>query len=721
MTFQFGEGEAMTINEILSQARKEKRTQLTEIESKEFIKEAGIPVVDGKLARTKREVVSLSKEMGFPIVLKVISPDVIHKSDSGGVKLGLRNSTQAGKAYSEMISSVKKHYPKAKIQGASVQKMARPGVEVIIGMTRDAQFGPVTMFGIGGISVEILKDVSFRVVPVTKSDALEMIREIKGYPLLEGYRGQEAADIDFLVDLIARVSEFVEKRPEIKELDLNPIFAYDNGAIVVDARVILEPPAQSPDEISVSRKSTKERSESMKYFFQSQSVAVVGASGNPKKDGHIILKNMIDSSFSGKIFPVNPNMDEILGLKAYPSLLDIPGKVDLVVIIIPARFAPQIMEDCAKKGVKAVIIEAMGFGEIGVEGKKLQDKIVDIAVNNGIRVMGPNCTGIVSKDLVTSFYAIKDVSTGNVGMIGQSGLLAAGMASDIIVNKSLNIRRICSIGNKCDVNENDLLGYFGDDDDIEVISAYLESISDGQEFIRIAKKVTPRKPVIVLYGGRTEAGAKAALSHTGSIASNAKIVDAALRQSGCIKADDFSELKDFAKVFSTQPVPQGNRIAVVTAAGSVGVVISDLCEGYGLELPGLTSSTVEKLKEVFPQWMQPKNPVDLWFSIEQLGFTEALTKSMNAALSDPNIDGVILVLAAFEYTLEVIEKKMVQQIANKYGKPIITCTLVGYKKYGDILQDKLGRDMPVFTSLNAGVKALGKLCEYGIRVHKRDD
>jgi len=230
----------MTKTEILKQARKENRTQLTEIESKQLIKEAGIPVVGAKLAQTKTEAISLSKKMGFPVVLKIVSPDVIHKSDSGGVELGLASVAQVGKAYSKILSAIKKHYPKAKIQGVSVQKMARPGVEVIIGMTKDAQFGPVLMFGLGGILVEVLKDVAFRIVPLTKRDAHEMIKDIKGYPVLEGYRGQEPADVAFLEDLILKVSDFVDKNPEIKELDLNPVFAYKDRAVAVDARVILE-------------------------------------------------------------------------------------------------------------------------------------------------------------------------------------------------------------------------------------------------------------------------------------------------------------------------------------------------------------------------------------------------------------------------------------------------------------------------------------------------
>jgi len=213
---------------------------LTEVESKELLKKAGIPIVEAKLARSKKEAVSLSKEMGFPVVLKISSPNVIHKSDSGGVKLGLANATQVGKAYNKIISSIKKTYPKAEIQGVSVQPMAPPGVEVIVGMSKDPQFGPVLMFGLGGILVEVLKDVSFRIVPVTERDAREMIREIKGYPILEGYRGQKPASIPALEKLIVKVSQFVEKNPQIKELDLNPIFAYPDKAVAVDARIILE-------------------------------------------------------------------------------------------------------------------------------------------------------------------------------------------------------------------------------------------------------------------------------------------------------------------------------------------------------------------------------------------------------------------------------------------------------------------------------------------------
>lgn len=231
----------MVIDEVISTAKKEGRTYLTELESKQILKEAGIDTTEIMLATTKEEAVSRSKELGFPVALKIVSPDVLHKTDVGGVKLSLKNEKDVGKAFDEIISSIKKHEPTTNIQGVSVQHMARPGTEVIIGMSKDPQFGPVLMFGLGGILVEVLKDVSFRIVPLTRRDAGEMIREIKGYPVLEGYRGQEPANIAVLEDMLLKVSDFVENRPEIKELDINPIFAYRDSALAVDARVILEP------------------------------------------------------------------------------------------------------------------------------------------------------------------------------------------------------------------------------------------------------------------------------------------------------------------------------------------------------------------------------------------------------------------------------------------------------------------------------------------------
>jgi acetate---CoA ligase (ADP-forming) subunit beta len=225
---------------ILDEVKKEGRSILTEFESKRVLRQAGIPIVETRLAKNQKEAASISQRIGFPVVLKIASPDVVHKTDSGGVKLGLKNASEVKKAYDDILRSVKKKYPRALIHGISVQKMARPGTEVIIGTTKDPQFGPVIMFGLGGIFVEVLKDVSFRVIPVNRKDAQEMIQEIKGFPLLRGYRGQEPSSIPALIAIILKVSRFMNENPQVREMELNPIFAYRDKSLAVDARIILE-------------------------------------------------------------------------------------------------------------------------------------------------------------------------------------------------------------------------------------------------------------------------------------------------------------------------------------------------------------------------------------------------------------------------------------------------------------------------------------------------
>ena len=230
----------MAVEEIVDAARREGRILLTEVEAKQVLKEAGVNVVDSLLAKSKDDAQRIADELGYPVVLKIVSPDIVHKSDIGGVKLGLADRDAVAAAYEEVISAAKKASPGANVHGVSVQPMAKGGLEIIVGMTKDPQFGPVLMFGLGGVLVEVLKDVAFRIVPLTRRDATQMIHEIKGYPLLEGYRGQEPANVPMIEDTILKVSGFVEQHPEIKELDLNPIFAYKDGLAAVDARVVLE-------------------------------------------------------------------------------------------------------------------------------------------------------------------------------------------------------------------------------------------------------------------------------------------------------------------------------------------------------------------------------------------------------------------------------------------------------------------------------------------------
>ncbi|MFC1910944.1 acetate--CoA ligase family protein, partial [Chloroflexota bacterium] len=324
---------------------------LNEVETKKLLKQAGIKATETCLASTGQEAVALSKEIGFPVVLKIVSPDITHKSDSSGVKLDLKTTEEVSSAFDQILNNASQSCPFARILGVSVQKMAPTGVEIIIGVSQDEQFGQIIMFGLGGIMTELLKDVSFRVLPISETDADDLIKEIKGYRLLSGFRGKPAVDIKALKNMLLSVSHFVTGNPKIREMDLNPVFAYADGAIAVDARLVLE------DSDIASEKSVTEKPVSnLHSMFYPESVALVGASNNPNSRGYDFMMHLINFGYKGKIYPLSLKNPEIMGMKAYPRLDDIPGDVDHVIYCIALEKLPALLDSCAKKSVKTMHI-----------------------------------------------------------------------------------------------------------------------------------------------------------------------------------------------------------------------------------------------------------------------------------------------------------------------------------------------------------------------------
>ena len=490
--------------------------------------------------------VEMSRSLGYPVVLKIVSPDVVHKTDSGGVKLNLRNDEDVREAYRDILSRFKNE----KIIGVSVQKMAPAGIEAIVGVTRDESFGPVLMFGLGGIFAEVLKDVTFRVLPITEDSSTEMIEEIKGYSLLKGYRGQ-SVDIPALKELLLKVSNLAIMHPEIRELDLNPVLLYPSGYLAVDARIFVDYAPPTPlEEVPIEE-------DNLFKLFYPQSIAVLGATDSQDKLGYNVMWNLISHQFSGKLYPVNPRKETLLGLKAYRSILDVEEPVDVAIIIVPAEAAPKAIEDCCEKGVKYLVVETAGFAETGEAGRKIQSDIKDLIVKKGCRLLGPNCSGVINThhNMVQSIGVIDQLRKGNVGLIAQAGVYAAGILTGL--RNVLDFGIIATIGNKMDVSETDILEFMGEDENIKVIALYMEDVTSGQRFVDVAGRVSQKKPVIVLKAGRTEAGKKAVSSHTASMAGNDEINSAAFRQSGVIRARDNEHLFSLMRGFSKQPLPRG--------------------------------------------------------------------------------------------------------------------------------------------------------------------
>ncbi|MBT8370620.1 MAG: CoA-binding protein [Deltaproteobacteria bacterium] len=385
----------------------------------------------------------------------------------------------------------------------------------------------------------------------------------------------------------------------------------------------------------------------MEYFFKPEGVAIIGASANPSKGGHFILNNVL-KGYKGGIHPVNPAYPEINDLKCYPSVLQVPDPVDLAIIFVPAAMVPRVLQECAERGIKGAMIESGGFAETGDNGKYLQEQLTSIRKQTGIRIWGPNCMGLVDAvhSLVFSFVlpAIweKGLVTGNVSLVVQSGMLAAGFLIDIMTNGIMGISKACSIGNKADVNECDVLEFLIEDPDTGVIGLYLESIPDGRRFIDLCRQSA--KPVVVLRGGKSHKGAEAAMSHTASLAGNGAVVSGALAQAGVVEAHDFKQMMDLCRSLADYPelLPKSSgRVAILTMSGAAGILSTDFIEQQGLGVADLSENTVYALQKIYPSWMPVSNPIDIWPAVEMHGRKKVYAEAFKAICSDPGVDAVL--------------------------------------------------------------------------------
>jgi len=449
----------------------------------------------------------------------------------------------------------------------------------------------------------------------------------------------------------------------------------------------------------------------MHFFFKPRSVAVIGASANPAKGGYFILHNLI-KGFKGGIYPVNPAYREIDGLSCFSSVLDVPDPVDLAIIFVPASRVPQVLRECTERGIKGAMIESGGFAESGIEGQKLQDEILAISRKTGIRIWGPNCMGLVDTvhNYVFSFVlpAIweKGLTTGSVSLVVQSGMLSAGFLIDIMSNGIMGISKACSIGNKADINECDILEYLIDDPDTGTIGLYLESIPDGRRFMDLCR--TSQKPIVVLRGGKSQKGAEAAMSHTASLAGNGAVINCALAQVGVIEAFDFKQMMDLCRTLADYPaiqVKDSRRVAVLTMSGAAGIVSADFIEQLGLSVAELDGSTVDRLKQIFPVWMPASNPVDLWPAVERHGRKKAYQCAFEAVFADPNVDA-ILFHSFVGGAASWIDMSAPVEMARQTGKPLFGWLMGNRNEAHRFQMNAREYGLPVFGELYRAVECM---------------
>ena len=491
------------VRRVLDAVKAEGRTALTAPEGKLVCEAYGITVPKEGVATSAADAAAIATAMGFPVVLKIVSPEILHKTEAGGVLVGVKNAEDVQKGFDTVIANAKKYNAKANILGVQVQQMLAGGQEVIIGAVTDPVFGKLVAFGLGGVLVEVLKDITFRLAPATEDDALSMLDGIAAAQILKGVRGADPVNRDALAKMIQNVSQLISDHPEIAEMDLNPVFATKDGAIAADVRIVVNfspaPARYRPKHEDIVR--------DMNRIMKPKAVAVIGASSEAGKIGNSVMKNLINGGYKGQIYPINPSADEIMGLKAYKSVKDVPGDIDVAVFAIPAKFVAggdrrvRREEDSGRRPHSVRVCRDRQ--RRGTEGARRRSPS-----KYGVRLMGPNIYGFYYtwSNLCATFCTAYDVK-GHAALSSQSG--GIGMAIiGFSRSAKMGVSAIVGLGNKSDIDEDDLLTFFEQDDNTHIIVQHCEDLKDGRAFAEVAKRVSKKKPVVVLKAGRTALGAR---------------------------------------------------------------------------------------------------------------------------------------------------------------------------------------------------------------------
>jgi acetyl coenzyme A synthetase (ADP forming)-like protein len=655
-----------SVRKVLDTVKADGRDSLTAPEGKLVCDAYGIAVPGEGVAKSADEATKLASKMGYPVVMKIVSPDILHKTEAGGVVVGVKDDAAAKAAYDQILANAKKYKADAKIEGIQVQQMLMGGTEVIVGSITDDSFGKLVAFGLGGVLVEVLKDITFRLAPATKEDALSMLDGIQAKEMLHGVRGGDPVNRDALANIIVGVSQLVTDFPEIVELDLNPVFATKKDAIAADVRIVVDfnyKPKPAP-------RSDEEIVKAMNRIMMPKSVAVIGASAEDGKIGNSVMKNLINGGYKGEIYPVHPKAAEILGHKAYKSVKDIPGVVDVAVFAIPAKFVAGALTECGEKKIPGAVLIPSGFAE--ANEPELQEEIVKIGQKYDIRLMGPNIYGFyyTPANLCATFCTAFDVK-GSAALSSQSG--GIGMAIiGFSRSAKMGVSAIVGLGNKSDIDEDDLLAFFEQDKNTNVIAMHCEDLKDGRAFANAAKRVSKKKPVIVLKGGRTSAGAKAAASHTGALAGNDKIYEDVFKQSGVIRARSLRQLLEFARGVPLLPTPKGENVLIITGAGGSGVLLSDAVVDNGLSLMAMPADLDAAFRKFIPPFGASGNPVDITGGEPPITYVN----TVKLGLTDDRIHSLILGYWHTIVTPPMVFAKNMVQIKNEmkaqgFEKPMV--------------------------------------------------
>jgi len=707
-------------------------TTLSEFASKQLLREHGIVFANERQVADAGAAASAAAEIGFPVVLKLCGDAIAHKTERDLVRLALADENAVREAADELLAKAR---PEDGEVSLLVAEMVRGKRELILGLVRDEQFGPCVLLGLGGILAEVQGDVTFAAAPIHEEEARRMIGALGGRELIqEPFRGEPAVDEDALVAMIVGLGRLGLERPELSSVDLNPVILAGEKPVAVDALVELGA-SGSAEDAAAGLPSDAELVERYEPLFRPKGVIVAGVSSHPGKFGFATLHNLRRFGFKGEIFPVKPDAAEVLGAPTLGDVSQVPdGAADLVFVCTPNKANIDLLQACAKKGVKAAFVTSAGYGEAGPEGVAMQEELVRTANELGILMIGPNGQGVISTSVSMCAQIVPPYPpVGSIAVASQSGNLVSSFLN-YACGTGIGVSKAVSLGNSAQTSLCDLLDYFAADDETRVVLAYLEGVADGAQFKRSVRNLTARKPLVLVKGGVAETGKRAAASHTGALASDSRVFDGICRQLGVLRPSSVEEAFEWAATLATQPLPKGRRTVVFSTVGGWGVLAADACAGLGLDLIPLPEALRDAIDQMVPARWSRNNPIDLAGGEGR----DTIPEVLSLVAGHPEVDALIHLglgiqgaqggafasgpfypdhglerIATFHARQEARYAEAARRASDEFGVPVLTATELVHThpdNPGPASVAEQGR--LCHASAHRAVRALGALVDY---------
>jgi len=708
---------------------------LSEHASMALLARYGVPCAREALAADAPGAARAATEIGFPVVLKLCGPSISHKTERDLVRLGLADAASVAAAGAELLGRAR---PGDGDVSLLVAEQLAGRRELIAGLVRDPQFGACVVLGLGGILAEALADVVFARAPLSRAEALVLVERLDAHALLtQPFRGEPAVDRECLADVLVGLSRLAEERPDVESVDLNPLVVAGDRPIAVDALVVLAPgrtPAPElrplPDEATLR--------ERFRPLFAPRGIVVAGVSSHPGKFGFVTYHNLLRFGYPGELFPIQRDGEAILGHATFRDVSEIPdGAADLVFVCTPAKLNEDILRACAAKGVRAAFLCSAGYGEAGEEGRERQRELVALCDALGMLLIGPNGQGVVSTGCSMCAQIVAPYPPpGRISVASQSGNLVSAFLN-YSVQTGIGVSKAVSCGNSAQTDLAEVLAYFAADDETDVAVAYLEGVGDGRRLFEAMRRLTARKPLVLVKGGVAAAGQRAAASHTGSLASDDRVFDGIAQQVGALRAPTIEEAFEWAATFASQPLPRGPRTVIFTTVGGWGVLAADACAAAGLEVIPLPEDLKAAIDERVPPRWSRNNPIDLAGGETR----DTVAQVLDLVCAHEAVDAVIHLglgiqaataqlfrsgpfypdyglerISAFHEAQDRRYAEVAREVSERHGKPVLTATELvytdrGYGNAGPLAVREGGR--VCYPSAHRAVRALQALVREG--------